>query len=133
LDRNYDEKCDVWSCGVILYILLCGYPPFGGASDNEILQKVKKAKFRFDEEDWSKISEDAKDLIRKMLVKDPSERISAAEALKHPWMTKNAAVNPLNTKAINNLTQFRSKNKLRQAILAFIATQMTSPQEREEL
>jgi calcium-dependent protein kinase len=48
LDQNYDEKCDVWSCGVILYILLCGYPPFGGGSENEILNKVKIGKYAFD-------------------------------------------------------------------------------------
>ena len=48
LDQNYDEKCDVWSSGVILYILLCGYPPFGGSTENEILSKVKSGKFKFD-------------------------------------------------------------------------------------
>jgi len=58
-DQNYDEKCDVWSCGVILYILLCGYPPFGGKSEDEILKKVRLGKFKFEPEDWSRISNEA--------------------------------------------------------------------------
>lgn len=77
LDQNYDEKCDVWSCGVILYILLCGYPPFGGRSEDEILKKVRIGKFKFEPEDWDRISEDAKNLIKKMLTLDPKKRISA--------------------------------------------------------
>jgi calcium-dependent protein kinase len=75
--ENYNEKCDVWSCGVILYILLCGYPPFSGRSEDDILAKVKSGKFRFDPEDWDHISADAKELIQKMLTLNPSKRISA--------------------------------------------------------
>ena len=64
LKQDYDEKCDVWSCGVILYILLCGYPPFGGNNDQEILKRVEKGKVHFDVDDWSKISKEAKQLIQ---------------------------------------------------------------------
>ena len=67
LEGNYDEKCDVWSCGVILYIMLCGYPPFNGETDDEILQAVKKGTFDFPKEEWGTVSQDAKDLINKML------------------------------------------------------------------
>lgn len=56
LDRKYDEKCDVWSCGVILYILLCGYPPFNGSNDSIILEKVKQAKVSFKGEEWDQVS-----------------------------------------------------------------------------
>ena len=71
LKRDYSEKCDVWSCGVILYILLCGYPPFGGSCDSDILNNVKEGKYEFDEEDWDGISEVAKNLINLMLTYDP--------------------------------------------------------------
>ncbi len=62
-EKNYDEKCDVWSCGIILFISLCGYPPFSGRNEEEILKKVKIGKFKFDPEDWDHISNDAKTLI----------------------------------------------------------------------
>lgn len=81
----YDEKCDIWSCGVIFYILLSGSPPFSGDSDAGILRKVKTGKYNFDDAVWMNISEKAKDLIKKMMEMDPTKRMSAEEALKHPW------------------------------------------------
>lgn len=77
LKKNYNEKCDVWSLGVILYILLCGYPPFYGKTDKSIMKKVLKGKYSFEGYEWDIISEDAKDLISKMLVINPDERVSA--------------------------------------------------------
>nr|3DXN_A Chain A, Calmodulin-like domain protein kinase isoform 3 [Toxoplasma gondii] len=88
LRKKYDEKCDVWSCGVILYILLCGYPPFGGQTDQEILKRVEKGKFSFDPPDWTQVSDEAKQLVKLMLTYEPSKRISAEEALNHPWIVK---------------------------------------------
>ena len=73
LNERYDEKCDVWSVGVIIYILLCGYPPFTGRNENEILKSVKKGVLDFDPEDWNYISIEAKCLIQKMLEYDPKK------------------------------------------------------------
>lgn len=81
LNNNYDEKCDLWSIGVILYILLCGYPPFNGSNDEQIIKRVKEGKYRTDEEEWKNISVDAVDLINKLLEYTPQNRISASEAL----------------------------------------------------
>ena len=67
MNRNYDEKCDIWSCGVILYILLCGYPPFNGANDDQILQKIKTGSHSYNDPIWDKVSSDAKDFINLML------------------------------------------------------------------
>jgi calcium-dependent protein kinase len=92
LDNKYDEKCDLWSIGVILYILLCGYPPFNGANDDQIIKKVKAGKFRVDDEEWQTISDQAIDLVHKLLEYDPSKRISAAQALKHEWIVEKSVV-----------------------------------------
>ena len=81
LNNNYDEKCDLWSIGVILYILLCGYPPFNGANDDQIIKRVKQGKYRTDDEEWTNISPEAIDLVNRLLTYNPKERISAMEAL----------------------------------------------------
>jgi calcium-dependent protein kinase len=85
LTGNYDFSCDMWSAGCMLYILLCGYPPFYGDDNQEILQMVAKGEFDFDGEEWDEISNDAKDLIKKLITK-PEKRLTAEEALKHRWV-----------------------------------------------
>ena len=88
LNEVYDEKCDIWSCGVILYILLCGYPPFNGDTDKDIMKAVKKGSFEFPEEEWASISKNAKDLVSHMLKYDSKARSSALDCLAHPWFKK---------------------------------------------
>ena len=81
LKGNYDNKCDMWSCGVIMFILLSGRPPFDGSNDNQILEAVKQAKVDLKGSMWNKVSEDAKDIVKKLLAKDPSKRLNANDAL----------------------------------------------------
>ena len=83
IEGNYNEKCDIWSCGILLYSLLVGTVPFNGRNHKEIANKIKEMKIPFTEE-FNDISNEAKDLIKKMLVKE-DERISADDVLKHPW------------------------------------------------
>lgn len=106
-----------------MYILLCGYPPFNGKTDPEIFAKITAGKFEFDRikqllaivneafitlaEDWSKISSEAKNLIKKMLTYKPEERISARDALNDVWLHKNLAEVPLNKKVLDNLGSFQ--------------------------
>jgi calcium-dependent protein kinase len=116
LQGKYDRKCDVWSCGVIMYILLCGYPPFSGENDGEILTKVKAGKFSFPEADWKHISTDAKDLIKKMLTFEPEKRMEAEQAYNHPWISNNADTKkdvPVASNLLSSLRTFRAQSKLK--------------------
>ncbi|KRX08642.1 Protein kinase-like domain [Pseudocohnilembus persalinus] len=133
LKKNYDEKCDIWSCGVILYILLCGYPPFNGSSEEAILKSVEEGKVIFDKEDWAEVSDGAKDLIKQMLEKDPKKRLSAKEAYEHPWIQNNTIKGTLSSNVLRNLGSFQGRTKLRQVILTFIATNIVTQNEKDEL
>lgn len=130
---NYDEKCDIWSCGIILYILLCGYPPFDGENDTEILNSIKAGKFEFPEEDWLEISEDLKDLISNMLRFNPDERFSGAECLNHKWFTKNQK--KIDTKALENLNIMKNSKahrEIQQAVLKHFINNFMAKEEKNE-
>jgi calcium-dependent protein kinase len=130
--QSYDEKCDIWSCGVILYIILCGYPPFSGDDDKDILENVKKGDFIFDS-DWDGRSDAAKDLIRKMLQMNPKKRITAADALKDPWIMNNNTKPVLKQSVLENLFNFHVNSRFRHAIMTFMTSLLMSKAEKEEL
>ena len=88
LNKNYNNKCDIWSAGVITYILLSGSPPFNGQSDQDIMKKVREGTFSFDDRIWQTISENAKLFIRALLTYNPEDRPSAEAALQHAWITE---------------------------------------------
>lgn len=122
LTGNYTEKCDVWSCGVILYILFCGYPPFYGENNKEILEAVKSGKLDFSTPEWKDKSKLALDLIRKMIVSQDA-RLFADEVIKHPWMqAKTFKVDALKLKTIaTNIAAFGKLSALQKTILYFVA------------
>ena len=84
---KYGVECDMWSAGCILYILLCGSPPFYGDNKKEIIEMITKGKFEFDGDEWKDISNEAKDLVEKLICKS-AKRLSAQEALQHEWFAK---------------------------------------------
>ena len=109
LKGKYDYKCDLWSCGVILYILLSGYPPFRGDTDEEIIESVKSGKFNLEEPEFETVSIDAKNLIKKSLTYDPSKRVNAEQALNDSWIKRYEDLpdKPLISKALANMKTFR--------------------------
>ena len=129
LSRNYSELCDLWSCGVIMYILLTGRPPFNGINEEEIMKKIKEGNYDLSKYPWGIISEDAKNLVKGLLQIDPKKRYSAQEALNHKWFQsekiktnksaydiKHRQVNKL----VDNLIKYRSDNILRCAVIALL-------------
>ena len=134
LEGMYDEKCDVWSAGVILYILLCGYPCFNGETDEQIYKQIRKKKFDFPSPEWDIISDDAKNLLKKML-SDAFDRISAEEVLKDPWVLDHAP-NAKKGGSVqineNQLKSYAASSKMRKAVLTYIASRLTQ-NEIEEL
>lgn len=137
IEGKYDAKCDVWSCGVILYIMLCGSPPFGGNSEKEIFGKISRGVFKYSDKKWKTVSSDAKDLLQKMLCKDIHNRFTAEEAWNHPWVQNSVnhlkEFGEINPSTMKHLAGFRANTRLQQATLTYIASNMTSSHEIEEL
>mmetsp|Transcript_41959 Transcript_41959/g.88086 ORF Transcript_41959/g.88086 Transcript_41959/m.88086 type:complete len:409 (+) Transcript_41959:304-1530(+) len=88
LRKKYDKSCDLWSVGVVAYILLCGYPPFNGANNDETHRSVLRGQYNFPSRDWKGISSNARQFIRQLLQMDPTKRMTAEEALNHPWIIR---------------------------------------------
>ena len=132
LRRIYDEKCDLWSVGVIMYILLCGKPPFNGKENEDILNAISKGKYDTSSEKFQKLSNKAKDLINKLLIYNPSERISAKDTLSHPWFNTEEFQTLYRTHTfnqntaeimMNNLKYYKSDNIIKCAALAYLVHQ----------
>ena len=115
--------------------MLCGYPPFNGDDDDEIIEAVKQADLEFDEEDWAHISEGAKALIKRMLTLNPKRRPSAADAMNDPWIQKNSLTHNIKKHKVvfQNFTNFRSTSKFRYALITYIARRMVTAKEKETL
>ncbi|KAM3288733.1 calcium-dependent protein kinase 32-like [Capsicum chacoense] len=127
LKRDYGPEVDVWSAGVILYILLCGVPPFWAETEQGVAQAIIRSVVNFKRDPWPKVSDNAKDLVKRMLNPDPSKRLTAQEVLDHPWI-QNAKKNPnvsLGETVKARLKQFSMMNKLKKRALRVIAEHLT--------
>ncbi|XVE61153.1 hypothetical protein DITRI_Ditri06bG0017000 [Diplodiscus trichospermus] len=127
LKRNYGPEVDVWSAGVILYILLCGVPPFWAETEQGVAQAIIRSVIDFKRDPWPKVSENAKDLVRKMLNPDPKQRLTAQEVLDHPWLqnAKKAPNVSLGETVKARLKQFSVMNKLKKRALRVIAEHLS--------
>jgi calcium/calmodulin-dependent protein kinase I len=121
----YDTQADMWSLGVIVYILLGGYPPFIEQNQRDLFKKIRKGQYEFHEEYWGQVSKDAKNLISSLLTVNPSKRIAGDQALVDTWITagdEKLAALDLGTN-LDKLRSFNGKRKLRAAVQTIMATQ----------
>lgn len=138
---GYDKRCDLWSLGVVVYILLCGYPPFYGncgsdcgwqrgetcSSCQEILfHSIQQGCYDFPDNEWADISDEAKDLIKRLLVKDARKRISASGVLKHPWIVQNSHISSLSPGRPLVTPQVIRRNHSARELSAFAESAMTA-------
>jgi calcium-dependent protein kinase len=114
--HDYDQQCDMWSIGVVLFILLTGRPPFNGSDDKEIVRKVRRGHYHMDKKDFRKHSPACKEFVRRLLQVDPRSRMSAEDALRDPWIAqhrKELDINMFDLKqSLNNVAAFKKGQEL---------------------
>ena len=137
LDGNYGAKADIWSLGVLLYVLVSGYLPFQGNAPATVYKKIREADYHFDHAEFSNISMECKDLISKLLVHNPKKRITGKDALTHPWFKK--IVNRdrkigtfISDDTLSRLRKFRGVSKFKRAAMN-IMVKMASESEVQDL
>ena len=139
VDNLYDELSDEWSCGVLMYILLSGEPPFQGETEEEIFKEIKKCKYNFNLKEFKDVSYNCKNLIKKLLEPNKKKRIKASEALKHPFFTEffNPSKAMTANKDLNILKKLinykKSTSKFHEAMYAFICNNFISIDEEKKL
>jgi len=110
MGEPYDMAVDIWSIGVITYVLLCGFPPFYGDVQKELFDNIMSGNYDFPDPEWTDVSEEAKDFIKKILVVNPAKRMTAEEALQHPWILQGAKKS-LKRLETFNVSKFKAYNE----------------------
>jgi len=121
------KMCDMWSIGVIVFMLVCGYPPFNGRNQDAIFEKIKKGKFKFPSRPAGEpgLSEEVKDLITRLLTMDPKQQLTVEKALEHPWVTGKAQDIEIPASVIKSITTFQKQTKLRAAVGRVLKNEIT--------
>ncbi|KAK2166756.1 hypothetical protein NP493_1303g00033 [Ridgeia piscesae] len=122
---SYGKAVDIWAVGVIIYILLCGYEPFYDENQSKLFKKILKCDYVFHKDCWSDISENAKDLISRMLVLNPAKRLTAGQALKHRWVQGSGAKSDNLTDTVTKIKEFNGRRKLKGVVNAVMAFQIS--------
>jgi len=104
----YSDAVDMWAIGVITYVVLCGYPPFYANTITDLFEVIKRGRYEFPPEEWSRISNEAKDFIRRLLIVNPAQRMTGEEALAHPWIKEGSSLE--RTASVMNLARLREYN-----------------------
>ena len=139
IDNLYDEKSDEWSCGILMYILLCGEPPFQGETEEEIFANIKKGKISYSNPEFSNVSDNCKDLINKLLEPNKKNRIKASDALRHPFFTENynpniAMANNVDKNLLRKLLEIKQlPSKFHELIEAYLCFNFIKKDEEKKL
>ena len=133
--NNYNEKADIWSCGIILYTMLCGHPPFCGNKENVIKSKILHSKLIFPSKEFKSVSKQAIEYIKHLLSYDPEDRPSAEEALNNKWLQSmiSHGNSKLSEYIITNLIKFRTTLGLQKATVSFLTNQISINEEIKKL
>lgn len=128
LRKNYSHEADMWSLGVILYILLSGLPPFWGDTEEQIFKMVLRGHIDFKTDPWPKISDAAKDCVKRLLQQDVSQRATAQDILKHDWLVKEGAANDvlLDHVVLGRMKKFAGHNKLKKVCLMVVGQNLST-------
>ena len=130
---TYTYKCDFWSLGVMLYVMLSGKPPFYDKDDRVIFKKILKCDYNFNAPIWDEVSKEAKNLIKKMILTDPDKRITPSEALEDPWFKKinlemnNIGKNLITVELIERLSSFRKHNGFQKQVIKLMVNICDDP------
>lgn len=134
---RYDEKCDIWSAGIILFMMVTGLVPFTGNNQSQLRRAICTNQIDYSKPSLSHISTEVKDLLTKMIEKNPAKRYNASDVLDHSWFhcyKENTLSNaPINIDALNALSKFHALTKLKRTILTFIGTKMIEEETSKEL
>jgi serine/threonine protein kinase len=123
LNEGYDASVDMWSIGVILYILLCGFPPFYSENTPELFEQIINGSYDFPSPYWDKVSLSARDLITKLLQVDPKKRFTPDQCLSHPWIKNLTTNKEIRTEVISELKKFNARRKFKITVEAVLAAQ----------
>ena len=132
---NYSNSCDMWSAGCILYLMLSGYAPFDGETQDEIFQAIIDNELDFDDSEWENVSEEAKDLIRQLLTNE-NDRLTPKAALKHPWFKlalKKSKKKKISSSHLQKLKEFSKASKVRKIICTFLASRVSNEEVKKQL
>lgn len=136
IKHKYDSQCDLWSAGVIMYILITGEPPFKSESKNKTIKKILRGKVKYDQEIWQLVSNYGKNIVEGLLDPNPSTRLNSTQALNSNWMLNTEASyvkQSLIQQSANNLKKFFVKNKFQKAVIRFITSHLLRNQDKHEL
>jgi len=130
LNKEYDQSCDLWSLGVVMYAMLCGYPPFSGNTAPELFLEIQTRALEFEPEDWDDVSDDAKDLVKKLISRNAKQRLTAGQTMQHTWIKdkapKAAKDHPLHGSMQSKLKSFCGQNKIKKLALNVVARHLSA-------